>query len=158
MRYMIASLLVLTCAIIGHPVKAQVSFSFEYRIQVNFSAPLQQAGVRFVGARFEPVYGAQFGTMHFDVENRSQVCNIRMFSGGRPIADSGPMRPGIHTAWVGQVPRGVRAFFQIVATDCYGRPVARDVMQFWTPPPEIVTEYQWEQVTVSRRTVRIGYR
>ena len=160
MRHLTVILLIASLAMVAYPAKAQqMSFSFEYRIQVNYHAPIaQQAGIRFVGARFQPAYGMPFGTMHFDVENRSNVCNIRLFAGGRPVADSGPLSYGRHTAWVNQIPRGMQVSFQIVANDCYGRTVAQDFMQFWTPPPEIVTEYQWEQMTVSRRTVRVGYR
>lgn len=161
MRHLVALLVIALFTMSAHAANAQMSISFEYRFQVNIHAPIVQlAGIRFVGARFEPLYGAPFGTMHFDVST-TDVCNIQMFtggSGGRPIFDSGRLFPGIHPMFVYEVPRGIRAGFEIVAYDCYGRPLARDIMHFWTPPPEIVTEIQWEQVTISQRTVRVGYR
>lgn len=142
-------------------VQARTTVTFNYHISVHVQATIQRAGLRFVGARFEPYAGTSLGRMHFLISTTAS-CNVRMF-GLRgpsliPVFDSGPLYRGTHPAWVENVNRGDYQRFVIVSYDCSGWVQARDQIAFWTPPPQIVTTYQWEQVTVARRTVRVGYR
>ena len=100
--------------------------------------------------------GTPFGHMEFLVATTT-ACNIRMFGqsafGVVPIFDSGPIPSGLYPARVGGVSRGAWQEFVIASFDCFGNLLARDRISFFTPPPQVVTVEQWEQVTVSRRTV-----
>ena len=123
-------------------------------------ATVTQAGLQFQGARFFPMMGTPFGHMEFMIATTNS-CNIRMFGtnafGLVPIFDSGPIMSGVYPAWVNGVTRGAWQEFVIASFDCFGNMRAQDRISFFTPLPQIVTVEQWEQVTVSRRTVRIGY-
>ena len=147
--------------LLSTPSSAQMAVSFNYHISVNVQATIHQAAVQFRGAQFHPVMGAPFGRMTFLIGTTAS-CNLRMFArmGMQmvPVFDSGPIFAGVHSAWVDSVRRGDFQEFIIVSQDCFGNVQARDRLTFWTPPPQIVTTYQWEQVTISRRTVRVGYR
>ena len=136
------------------------SFSFSYRIDISVHATVTQAGLQFQGASFVPMMGTPFGHMEFMIATTNS-CNIRMFGtnafGLVPIFDSGPIMSGVYPAWVNGVTRGAWQEFVIASFDCFGNMLAQDRISFFTPQPQIVTVEQWEQVTVSRRTVRIGY-
>ena len=57
------------------------------------------------------------------------------------------MRPGYVPLWVAPVNRGDLQRFLIVAFNCYGQVIAQDWVEFWTPPPAVVTIEQWQRVT-----------
>ena len=143
------------------PSGAQMAVSFNYHVSVNVHATINLAAVRFQGAQFHPVMGTPSGRMTFLIGTTGS-CNLRMFArvgmNMVPVFDSGPIFAGVHSAWVDNVRRGDFQEFVIVSHDCFGNLQAQDRLTFWTPPPEIVTTYQWEQITLSRRTVRVGFR
>ena len=138
----------------------QSSFSFSYRIDISVHATITQAGLQFQGAQFIPLMGTPYGRMEFLIATTT-ACNVRMFGmtpyGVVPIFDSGPIMSGVYPAWADGVIRGTWQEFMIASFDCFGNLLAQDRISFHTPPPQIVTVEQWEQVVISRRTIRIGY-
>ena len=137
------------------------SVSFSYRIDVHIQAHIRRAGVRFRDIRFTPHEGTPAGRFDFQFETTG-ACNVRLLGrygpSLRPVFDTGPIYGGLHSGWVDPMNRGDWQELIIEARDCSGNVMAHDRLTFWTPPPQIVTVEQWEQVTISRRTVRVGYR
>ena len=153
-------------ALVALPVSVPAQFgsvnvSFQYRISVSVQATIQQAGVQFLGLRFIPHPGTPLGHVDFDFATTG-VCNVRFLAHAGPhlvpIFDSGPISKGRHRGWVENVLRADQQMFVLQASDCYGNTLAHDRVTFWTPPPQIRTVDQWNvSVSVSRRTVRVGY-
>ena len=141
------------------PVAAD--FSFQYDIRVSMQATVHAVGIEFVGAEFTPYEGTPYGRVDLGI-NSTGACNMRLFGvqgyNWVPVFDTGPLRAGYVPLYVNEVSRGYRQRFMIVAFNCYGQPIAKDLIEFWTPAPNIVTIEQWERVTVERRTVQVGYR
>ena len=149
-------------ALFSLPSEAQqYSVSFSYRVEINVSTQLYLAGVKITGVEFVPFTGTPNGRAYFFVRTVG-VCGLRLFGTGPfgpvLIYDTGPaVMDGPSTMWADNVSRGYLHGFAIVGLNCYGQPVGQDLVEFWTPPPQIVTLQQWEQVTITRRTVRVGY-